>query len=200
MESLNKKIQKFLSSGSGSGYGNGSGSGSGYGDDSGSGYGDSFGYGISIFNRQCVYSIDSVPTIITHVVGNLAKGFILNDDLTLLPCFIAKSGTYFAHGKDARAAYQAALDKFVCAEPIEKRINLFIEEHKESKSYPAEDLFIWHHRLTGSCQLGRETFCRNKGINIQKDKFTVKEFVKLTYNEYGSQVIRQLAKKLKISL
>ncbi len=42
--------------------------------------------------------IDDVPTIIKTVHGNVANGYILLDDLTLKPCYIAKHGNIFAHG------------------------------------------------------------------------------------------------------
>ena len=51
-----------------------------------------------------VYRIDTVPTIITHVVGNIAKGYIVGDDLSLEPCYVAKHDNYFAHGKTKEQA------------------------------------------------------------------------------------------------
>ncbi len=107
------KIEVFLSitngddygysSGSGYGSGDGSGDGSGY----GVGYGDGYGYGDGLPNKidnMQVYRIDDVPTIITHVVGNIAKGYIVGEDLSLEPCYIAKSGNYFAHGRTKQQA------------------------------------------------------------------------------------------------
>jgi hypothetical protein len=47
--------------------------------------------------------------------------------------------------------------------------------------------------LTGSCKAGRESFCRDKGIDVDNDKFTVYEFIELTRNSYGGEVIRKLS-------
>ena len=132
--------------------------------------------------------------------GDLAQGFILNSDLSLQPCFVAKSGKYFAHGLTAHEAYKAVLDKSILNEPVEKRIDRFLAEHKTSIKYSARDLFDWHHRLTGSCKMGREAFCRDKGIDVDNDSFTVEEFVKITCNAYGANVIRELAEKLVVRL
>ena len=82
--------------GSGDSFGDGSGSGSGY----GSGYGYGYGYGdgkkIASISGQKIYDIDGVPTAIYRVKGNIAKGAILQSDLTFTPCFVVKQDVYFA--------------------------------------------------------------------------------------------------------
>ena len=40
--------------------------------------------------------------------------------------------------------------------------------------------------------MGRRQFCEAHNIDINKDKFTVAEFIKLTEHSFGSDVIRQL--------
>ena len=81
------KIKAWLDD-RGSGYGDGSGSGSGYGSGSGSGSGDGSGSGIAEYNGVAVYRIDGVPTLIASVRGNIARGQILNSDLTTTPCYV----------------------------------------------------------------------------------------------------------------
>jgi hypothetical protein len=56
-------------------------SGDGYG--SGSGYGYGSGDGIKAFCGENVYQIDGIQTIIRKLKGNIAKGVILNSDLTI---------------------------------------------------------------------------------------------------------------------
>ena len=60
----------------------------GYGYDYGDGYG--YGDGVKSINGNPIYVVDNIPTIITNVKGNIAKGFILHTDLSLTPCFIVK--------------------------------------------------------------------------------------------------------------
>ena len=189
METLSEKdIEQFLAISSG--YGDGSGSGSGYGS----------GSGLSSFNGQKVYVIDSVPTLIDCIHGSYARGRILNEDLTLTACFIAKVGDSFAHGSTLHEAEADARAKALKDMPEEERIMAFMRDHDVMVEYPARDLFDWHGILTGSCRMGRETFCRNHGIDVEKDSFTVGEFVRLTKDAYGGEVIRQLAARCLIDV
>ena len=179
-------------SGSGSGYGDGSGSGDGY----GSGYGDGYGsgYGINSFNGMPVFRIDSVPTIITRVKGAVAKGFILNDDFTTTPCFVVKGHGYFAHGETIKKASASLQEKIFENMDTEEAIEMFMEKFKQGEKYTGHEFFEWHHYLTGSCLMGRESFVKNKGLNLD-DEFTVDEFIEVCENDYGSEIIKQLKEK-----
>ena len=185
-------------SGSGSGDGDGSGSGSGYGDGygygSGSGYGYGYGYDIKSVNGNTIYIVDNIPTIITNVKGNIAKGFILGSDLSLTPCFIVKGNDQFSHGNTLHEAFESLQEKLYDDSTEEERIDKFKEHFSDfSKKYSAKEFLYGHHVLTGSCKAGRESFCRDKGIDVDNDKFTVYEFIELTRNSYGGEVIRKLS-------
>ena len=179
-------------SGSGDGYGDGSGSGDGYGDGSGFGFGD--GYGVKELNGETVYMVDDVPTFIDSVYGNYAKGRILQSDLTTKECFIAKVyGRYFAHGETLKQAFNDAMSKTFQDIPEDERIARFKEQYPDNDvKIPARELFDWHNRLTGSCEMGRNNFVRNHGIDVDNDSFTVREFVELTKNDYGGQIIKKI--------
>lgn len=113
--------------------------------------------------------------------------------MTLKPCYIAKEGDYFAHGDTARQAMQDAHAKYIQNMLKEKRIEAFVKAHPNYlELYPVIDLFDWHNILTGSCRFGREQFCRENNIDIEKDSFTVEEFIKLTATSYGGEIIREL--------
>ena len=177
--------------GSGFGFGDGSGFGDGYG--SGDGYGD--GYGLLAINGKRVYNIDGVPTIVENVKKNIAKGYILGSDLSLTPCFVVKDNNKFAHGKTLHEAFNALQEKLYDDSSEEERITKFKEYFTDyNKKYPASELFVWHHILTGSCKQGRESFARDHDINIVKDLFTIYEFIKLTENSYGGSIIKKLKK------
>ena len=181
--------------GSGFGYGDGSGSGSGSGD--GSGDGSGYGYGVFAINKETVFSVDGVQTLIDKVRGNVAKGRVLKSDLTFQPCFVVKQDGRFAHGRTLREAMSALWDKRFGDMPEEKRISAFLAAHEVGKTYPAMDFFEWHHRLTGSCDFGRRQFAQEHGIDLEKDELTVEEFIKLTENAYGGEVIRRVKAKYK---
>ena len=187
---LQDKIKAFLSVDHGYGYGYGDGSGSGY----GYGYGDGSGDGITAINGEPVYRIDDVNTIIRVVHGNVARGFILQSDLTLTPCYVVKGSNQFAHGDTLRDAMTALTDKLFEDMPEEERIAEFIKAHPDPKSaYPNQDLFDWHHKLTGSCLAGRNAFVKDRGLTLEGST-TVQDFIHLTKHAYNGSVIQNLAK------
>ena len=185
-------------SGSGSGDGDGSGSGSsygyGYGSDYGSGSGD--GDGLIYFNGHKVYYIDGMATVIERVHGNLAKGFTINKALTMERCCVVKSHNLFAHGKTVKDAEEALQDKIIATMDTDEKINAFLDRFKLDIKYPAKDFYEWHHKLTGSCEFGRRSFCKNAGIDIENDTYTVQEFIDYTKNDYGSSVIRKIEERI----
>lgn len=119
--------------GAGAGHGCGYGDGDGYGSGNGKGYvkgdGDEFfsvstsisGNGIKSINGRCVYNIDGILTLITSVKGNIASGFILEPDLSLSPCYVAKEGNIFAHGKTVRMAVDSLRTKIYSLKQIRKK-------------------------------------------------------------------------------
>lgn len=160
---------------------------------SGNGYGYGNGNGIKTFCGKKVYVIDDVQTIIELVRGNIAKGYILQSDLTLTPCHVVKEYGKFAHGDTLREAFEALQKKLYDDSTEEERLQKFREHFPDlSAKYSASELFTWHHVLTGSCKAGRESFCRDNGIDIDKDSFTIHEFVALTRNSYGGEIIKKL--------
>ena len=156
-------------------------------------YGYGSGYGIKSLNGERVYMIDGVPTIIKGIKGNLSWGYILRDDLSLADTFVAKVDGHFAHGASIKAARQAALDKAFDDMPEDESIDAFVESHP-SLDTPYSDLFKWHHILTGSCEQGRLEWCRSHGY-IPDDSITVRTFLTQTWNNYGNEIIRRVAKK-----
>jgi len=198
----------------GSGHGNGNSDGEGDGSDAGSGSGDDFfdgsgngrgtgsgfgdgdrdGYSIKSILGLPVYTIDGVQTIITSIKGNVAKGKILNRDLTTTPCFIVKQGDMFAHGKTLHEAQTALGVKLFNDKPLDEKIDAFIDKFANGVEYSARDFYDWHGRLTGSCPLGREQFVRDRGIDLDSS-MTVTEFIQLTENEYGSDIIKAVKKR-----
>lgn len=196
-------------SGGGDGYSNGSGNGfgNGYGCGAGGCYGDGYGCGVggcggsysgkgvNKLNGENVHLVDGIQTIIKSVHGNIAQGFILKSDLTLQPCYIVKEQNYFAHGDtlhDAFTSLQEKLERIYDESTEEERIEAFVKKFPNYDTpYSNRDLFDYHNVLTGSCRMGRESFCKDKGINLD-DSTTVRDFVFLTKDSYGSEIIRRL--------
>ena len=140
-----------------------------------------------------IYRIDGAPTVITSARDGVATGFIVQSDLTLTPCYIVKENNRFAHGKNLHEAYDDLLEKLYDDSSEEERLEKFREHFPDfSRKYPAKDLFIWHHVLTGSCRTGREAFCKDRGIDVENDNFSVIEFVDMTKDAYGGGTVRKL--------
>lgn len=182
--------------GYGWGFGDGSGRGSGGGNGDGSdccyrwGYGD--GSGVKDINGNHVYIVDGIQTIIKSVRSNIAQGFVLQSDLTLKPCYIVKERNKFAHGNTLHDAFSALQEKLYDDSTEEERIEAFRKKFPEYDTpYPNRDLFAYHHVLTGSCRMGRESYCKDKGIDLDCST-TVREFIELTKGSYGGDVICKL--------
>ena len=177
MEDLKKQISQFLDC------------------DSQDGFGDGFGYGgeIKQFNKNTVFAIDGINTIITNAHANYAKGYILQSDFTLTPCYIVKQNNLFAHGETLKAARDALLEKMYDGEPTKDRIKRFVDSHWYLGEYDNTDFFAWHHVLTGSCKAGRDAFVKDHGIDMG-GKTTTKDFLELTAESYGGDIIRETMK------
>ena len=188
--------------GSGEGHSNGSGDGSGFsagdGSEDGSGEGgDVSVMNIKTFNGHIIDYIDGVPTIITNIHNDVASGFIIGFDMTLIPCYVAKAGNFFAHGKSLKDAVKDAEAKEMGEMPIEERIEKFIEVFGSLDSeHTGEEFYDWHHCLTGSCRMGRDKFCKENGIDLTK-KYSVRYFLNITKNSYGGETIKQISELMK---
>ena len=121
-------------------------------------------------------------------------------DLTLSPCCVVRNEEGMAaHGETMREAMTALMEKEMENRSPEDRVAAFLECHDTATKYPAQDLFEWHHHLTGSCLAGRKAFCRDHGIDIEHDAFTVEEFVRMTKGNYGADVIDLLAERIRMT-
>ena len=215
---LEDKIKKFLtisgsySGGDGSGVGSKEGNGYGGGYSSGRshgttynesysfkpsvvngyGIGHSCGFGLKSINGNTIHIIDNMPTIITSIHNNVAKGFIVLTYLELIPCYIVKDGNKFAHGDTLHSAFNSLQEKLYDDKTEEERIKAFKKKFpKYDVKYSNKDLFTYHHVLTGSCIMGRETFITDKGLSLDGET-SIREFVELTKDSYGGEIIKKL--------
>ena len=186
--------------GYGDGNGNGYGYGNGYGNGNGNGYGYGYGYSLKAYNGREVYYVDGLPTLLYKVhVENEANGWavgrIIRNDLTTVKTYIAKRGFMFAHGATLQEAVEAANDKLIVNQDIDDRIDAFIKAFPLVDSFVSgEELFRWHHRLTGSCLQGRKNFVYERALDLNRE-FTILEFIALTRNAFGGNVIKELEER-----
>ena len=194
-------IMAFLSQGSGDGWGSGSSDGSGdawgdaWGDGNGSGDGN-----ICKVGRVNIYYVDNEPTAIYSIHGNYARCGVLLQDFTFADCYVARCGNSFAHGITLQQAIEDARAKAMRTMSVDERVEQFLSTYPDPEALiPAKELFNWHNILTGSCLFGRQQFCAERGIDVENDNFSVKDFIKLTINSYGGDVIAKLKKRLDAS-
>ena len=162
---------------------------------SGSGSGDGYGSGLLTLDGQHVHRIDGVQTVIASVTGNYARGYLVQKDLTLKPCYIARHGDFFAHGETLKEAVSDAVAKWVKNRPLKERMDDFCKRFPTSETKAKCSVFYdWHNILTGSCRMGRDQFIRENGLDMDQE-YTVEYFLKITRNAYGSDVIRQLEER-----
>ena len=148
--------------------------------------------GVKEISGNIVYMIDETPTIITSVRNNIAKGFIVKHDLQFEPCYIVKENNQFAHGFTLKDAYMSLQEKLYGYSTEDERIEAFKKQFPEyDVKYNNRDLFVYHHVLTGSCRMGREAFMSNKGLSLD-GKTSVRDFVNLTQDAYGGDIIKRL--------
>ena len=201
-------LKEFLSSGSGYDYDYGSDYDSGYGSDYGSGYGSGYGYGdgdgdgdgygdgIKSINGYPVCLIDDIYTVVYQLHGDIAKGAILSEDLSLEPCYVVKRDGVFAHGVTLHEAQEALISKLFDTLPEAERIEAFCEEFKNPDAvYPVRTFFEWHHRITGSCEAGRRAFAKDHALDIENGTMSVWEFLNITKDAYGGSTIRKVLKR-----
>ena len=113
--------------------------------------------------------------------------------MTWKPCFVVRIGNSFAHGETIHDAQRDAMQKHMKSVPIEERLQMFKDRFPDfDEPVPAKELFDWHNTLTGSCLMGRKHWCEQNNVDIEKDTFTVKEFIKLTKDAYGGYTIKKL--------
>lgn len=183
----------------GEGYRSGRGHGAVYNEDykfepatNGYGCGNSYGCGLKSINGNTIHIIDNMPTIITSIHNNIAKGFFILTDLQLIPCYIVKDGNKFAHGETTRNAFDSLQEKLYDDSTEEERIEAFKKKFPEyDVKYSNRDLFTYHHVLTGSCKMGREAFMSNNGLSLDGET-SIREFVELTKDSYGGEIIKKL--------
>ena len=107
-----------------------------------------------------------------------------------------KGNGYFAHGETVKEARQALIDKIFENMDTDEAIDKFLDTFKKGKKYTAKDFYNWHHILTGSCEKGRKSFMKDRGIEFE-DKLSVDEFIELCEDSYGGDVIKQLKERYK---
>ncbi len=138
-------------------------------------------------------TVDGMQTFITHIRNNVAKGFFIVHN-NIIPCFIVKAQGVYAHGATIKEAFYSLQAKLFNLSTEEQRIEEFKKKFPDyNKEYNNLDLFTAHHELTGSCLMGRKMFMIEHNKTME-GKTSIKKFIELTKDSYGSEIINKLLK------
>jgi hypothetical protein len=77
----------------------------------------------------------------------------------------------------------------------EGKVAEFVKKFDKDGTYPTKDFYDWHGLLTGSCTFGRDSFAKDHNVDLD-GKMTTKEFLRLTKDAFGSDIIRSVIEKL----
>ena len=97
----------------------------------------------------------------------------------------------FAHGETAKEAVTSLEEKLLERMDTEEAIEKFKDNFNNKSKYKGEKFYLWHHLLTGSCKMGRDDFVEKHNLDLNK-KYSVKEFIRITENAFGGEIIRRL--------
>lgn len=207
-----KRDESDIDSGNGDGTGKGSGNGFGIGDGMGDYYGGLFGSGygngsgngmeddgdllsITRVGDNTIYNINGAPIAIDNIKGNIAKGRILNDDMTFTDCWIVREGNCIEYGKDLHDTHKAAQRESAIQLPKEERLKMFVQRFPSpDELIPIKELYNWHHVLTGACKYWSKEWCKQNGFNVEDEIYcvSIRKFVNLTEFEWGGDIIKEL--------
>ena len=191
---MEEVIKRFLEQGNGDGYGDG--------DGYGYGYGNGDGKNIKSFKGYPVMVVDGVLTVVARIemdddLNGVAIGWVLAESFALQRTYVVKRDGVFAHGETLQKAVEAVEEKILEEKPVQERIDAFVEAFPLIDSFvSAQELFSWHHILTGSCLQGRRIFCQERGIDMDAE-YTILQFIELTKDAYGGEVICLLRERYK---
>ena len=110
---------------------------------------------------------------------------------------MAKGENLFAHGNTSKAAIEALQSKIFENMDVDEKLDKFEEQFELGVKYPAKLFYEWHHKLTGSCEFGRNNFVKSHGIDLENGTYTVEEFINITRDDYGGEIIERLAERMR---
>ena len=125
--------------------------------------------------------IDNIKTIILQRKKNVIKGLFLND---LQPCYVVEKDGVYAHGATLKEAKESLIYK------ITDRDKSDYEDYTLDTEVTHEEAIKMYRVITGACEAGTRNFVENV-LAEKKEKYTVKEIIKLTEGQYGNETLKE---------
>ena len=128
-----------------------------------------------------VQIIDGIKTIILQRKKNVIKGLFFND---LRPCYVVEKDGVYAHGATLKEAKESLIYK------ITDRDKNDYEDYTLDTKVTHEEAIKMYRVITGACEAGTRHFVENV-LAKKKEKYTVKEIIKLTEGQYGNETLKE---------
>ena len=128
-----------------------------------------------------VQIIDGIKIIILQRKKNVIKGLFLND---LRPCYVVEKDGVYAHGATLKEAKESLIYK------ITDRDKSDYEDYTLDTEVTHEEAIKMYRVITGACEAGTRHFVENV-LAEKKEKYTVKEIIKLTEGQYGNETLKE---------
>ena len=137
----------------------------------------------TLYNHQFVevQIIDNVKTIILQRKKNIIKGLFLSN---LRPCYVVEKDGVYAHGATLKEAKESLIYK------ITDRDKSDYENYTLDTKVTHEEAIKMYRVITGACEAGTKYFVENV-LAEKKEKYTVKEIIKLTEGQYGNEILKE---------
>jgi len=119
---------------------------------------------------------DGILSKVIHKRGNVYK--VINHD-NKKPSYLITDGENWAHGKTLKEAKDSLIYK------ISNRDKSQYKGMTEKTVYTFEEAIKMYRVITGACESGVRDFLET--IKDKKEKYSVKEIIKLTIGQYGNQ-------------
>ena len=132
-----------------------------------------------------VQIIDDIKTIILQRKKNIIKGLFLND---LQACYVVEKDGVFAHGATLKEAKESLIYKI-----SDRNEDIYKNAYKNytlDTEVTHEEAIKMYRVITGACEAGTRYFVENV-FTEKKEKYTVKEIIKLTKGQYGNETLKE---------
>ena len=132
-------------------------------------------------NRQYI-KVDGVFSVIDSYKGNVYRVHQLNSNKQLY--LVTDGDNHWAHGDTLQEAKDDLIYK-INDRDVSAYKNLSLDD---SLSY--EEAIAAYRTITGACSAGTRDYIVNRLPQPHKDSYTIREIIKLTNGEYGSEKFR----------
>lgn len=126
-----------------------------------------------------------VDRILSEVIDKKGNVYHTRDGLDRFSYVVTDGNNHWAHGSTLEEAKQDLLFK------ISERDKSDYEKLTLDSELTFNEAVACYRVITGACKLGTQDYIENRLPEPKKEKYTIKEMIELTKNEYGSKAFQE---------